>query len=107
MSSYDHKSTGMTLLRHIMSRVTRRKAINPEGVIGIKIADATVLVSEFKEMKNQRDEAMRILGLRTLPNFEPFLPHTKIKKEVKKVVVEKPANSKVRKEWADVLKNLK
>jgi hypothetical protein len=90
-----------------MSRVTRRKAINPEGVIGIKIGDAAVLVSEFKEMKNQRDEAMRILKLRTLPNFEAFHPHTNVDAEVKKSVVEKPSAPKIRKEWANVLKNLK
>lgn len=68
MSMYkERKSTGMTLLRHLAIR--RGKAIkrNPNAVIGITVGDAEQIITEFKEMKEERDKAMRLLGIRAMP----------------------------------------
>ena len=103
--SYKYNSKGMTLLRHLIVRVGRRKNINPNGIVGLTIGDAMLVVSEFKEMKEQRDEAMRLLGLRTLPQHVALLPHTNVEPEpAKKPKVENP---KVNPRWANVIKNLK
>jgi hypothetical protein len=103
--SYNYKSKGMTLLRHLMVRVGRRRKVNPSGVVGLTIGDAMLVVSEFKEMKAQRDEAMRLLGLRTLPERVVLLPHTNIEPEQEKSTRLK--ESKVAPRWANVIKNLK
>lgn len=103
--SYKYNSKGMTLLRHLMVRVGRRRKVNPEGVVGLTIKDALLVVSEFKEMKEQRDEAMRLLGLRTLPERVVLLPHTNVEPPPKKEV--KTPNSKIDARWAKVLNNIK
>jgi hypothetical protein len=65
---HERKTTGMTLLQHLAARRTRTKKKNQNGIIGITVGDATQIINDFKQMKAQRDEAMRILGLRSLPN---------------------------------------
>lgn len=68
MSDYNNrKTTGMTLLRHLATRSTKCKKRNPNGVIGITVGDADAIILEYKNMKKERDEALRLLGLRCLP----------------------------------------
>lgn len=63
----ERKTTGMTLLRHIAVRKGKAKKRNPNAIVELTVSEVDAIISEFKEMKAQRDEAMRILGLRSLP----------------------------------------
>jgi hypothetical protein len=92
------KSKGMTLLRHLMIRVGRRKKINPNGCVALSIGEAMSIVEDFKAMKVERDEALRIMGLRELPN--PSLENPVEKKT-------KAPSVKINTRWANVLKNIK
>lgn len=67
----------MTLLKHLAVRKGRAKSRNPNAIVDITISDAEAIISDFKEMKAQRDEAMRLLGLRTLPDHKVLLAHGK------------------------------
>lgn len=73
MAEYIRKSTGMTLLRHLAVRKGRAKARRPDAIVEITVSDADAIISDFKEMKAERDEAMRLLGLRSIPVRSRFL----------------------------------
>lgn len=112
MPNKPRTSTGMTLLRHLVARTRRREKVNPNGIMDITIGDALKISEEFMEMKAQRDEALRILKLRVVPNHEPLLPHTNVIKKPKSKP--KPAKvqshvggTKIDPRWAKVLENLK
>lgn len=76
-NNYERKTSGMTLLKHLAIRKTKVKNRNPNGIVDLKVSDVEAIVSEFKEMQAQRDEAMRLLGLRTLPDHKVLLAHGK------------------------------
>lgn len=63
----ERKSTGMTLLRHLAVRRGIALKKNPNAVIGITVGDAEEIIKEFKEMKAERDEALRILKIKEIP----------------------------------------
>lgn len=86
----------MTLLRHLAARATRAKKKNPNGVIGITIGDAEKAIEEFKQMKFERDEAMKLLGLRQVPSAKTDT--------VKDAPVEPPKNIDAR--WKKVIDGL-
>lgn len=97
MSDYHtRKSSGMTLLRHLSIRAGRARKKNPNGIIGITIGDADVIIEDFKKMKFERDEAMRLLGMRSIPE-----PKTEI---IKKAPVAPPKNIDPR--WKKVIDEL-
>lgn len=87
----------MTLLRHLAVRAGRNRKRNPNGVIGITIEDADKIISDFKQMKFERDEAMRLLGLSNVP--------TKDTKKIDKAPQEPKPTIDPR--WAKVIKELK
>lgn len=93
---HTRKSTGMTLLRHLAVRSGRAKNKNPNGIIGITVGDADNIVKEFKQMKFERDEALKLLGIRNIPEGK--------EKPIKKKV---EANNKVSPVWLKVINNLK
>jgi hypothetical protein len=68
----ERKTSGMTLLMHISRARGRLKKRNPNGIVGVTVGQAEQIIAEFKDMKAQRDEAMRILGLRSLPNGSAY-----------------------------------
>lgn len=73
----ERKSTGMTLIKHLAIRVGKGRSKNPNGVIGITIGDAMAIIEQFNEMRDQRDEALRLLKLRQVPQTEPLYPKGK------------------------------
>ena len=97
MSHYhDRKSSGMTLLRHLSIRAGRNRKKNPNGIIGITIGDADVIIEDFKQMKFERDEALRLLGIRGIPVLKTNVIKTK--------PVEQPKNVDLR--WKKVIDEL-
>lgn len=98
MSTHNNrKSTGMTLLRHLAIRAGRCRKKNPNGIIDITIGDADKIIEDFKQMKFERDEAMRLLGLRQTPSVDT--------KPINKAPKDAPAVIDPR--WAKVLNELK
>lgn len=67
----------MTLLAHLSARKSRAKKRNPKAIIDLTVEDAEQIIVDFMEMRFQRDEALRILKMRTIPNAMVFLPHGK------------------------------
>lgn len=87
----------MTLLRHLAIRAGRNRNKNPNGIIGVTVGDADKIIADFKQMKFERDEAMRLLGMRELPSKDT--------KPIQKAPQEPPA--KIDHRWAKVINDLK
>lgn len=99
----NRKSTGMTLLHHLAARCGKRRNKNPNGIMDITIGDADKIIAEFKQMKFERNEALRLLGLRNIPLGNPVADAgTKVAKKVKEV-----ASTKIDPRWAKVINDLK
>lgn len=108
MSEEQKGTVGMTRLRHLVARSrmveNRNGKINLSGIVSITIGDARAIAEDFIEMKKQRDEALRILKLRTVPKHKQLLPHTNVEPEPVKSDKKKP---KIDPRWEKVIKNIK